>query len=85
LFWWSWQCFGAIGCASPGTEGLGLPQTPLDTAIGQVFPRITLVDAVVIDFGDKHPVVALWNRFPKLAFKRHETDPLFSSSKQQAS
>jgi hypothetical protein len=29
----------------------------------------------------KNRVAALRNRFPKLALKRHETDPLLSSSK----
>ena len=35
-------------------------------------------------FGLKNRVVALCNRFPKLAFMSHETDPLLSSLKQQA-
>jgi hypothetical protein len=32
---------------------------PLDAAIGQVFARIALADAMVIDFGVKKRVVAL--------------------------
>jgi hypothetical protein len=36
-------------------------------------------------FDPKNRVVTLWNHFLKLVFKKHETDPLLSSSKRQAS
>jgi hypothetical protein len=52
--------------------------------LGDYSPRITQADAMVIDFGVK---IELWdcgNCFLKLALKRKETDPLLSSSKQQA-
>jgi hypothetical protein len=48
-------------------------------SICPVSPRWTPWSSI---FGVKNRVVALWNRFLKLAFKRHETDPLLSSSKR---
>jgi hypothetical protein len=52
--------------------------------VGKYFPRIALVNVMVIDLSQK---IELW-RFEtavlKLVFKRHETDPPLSSSKQQA-
>jgi hypothetical protein len=52
--------------------------------LGKYSPHIAPADAMVIDFWPENRVVALRNRFLKLAFKRHETNPLLSSSKQQA-
>ena len=52
--------------------------------LGKDLPRIAPADAMVIDFGSK---IDLWHcetAFWKLAFKRHATDPLLSTSKQQA-
>ncbi len=52
--------------------------------LGKYSPHISLADAMVIDFGVK---IELWRyetAVPKLAFKRHNMDPLLSSSKQQA-
>jgi len=48
---------------------------------GNYWPCITPVDAMVINLG-----VKLWRceiSVPKQAFKRHKTNPLLSSSKQQ--
>jgi hypothetical protein len=52
--------------------------------LGKYLPRIAPADIMVINFGSKNQ---LWQRETavlKLAFKRHETNPLISSSKQQA-
>ena len=49
--------------------------------LGKYSPRVAPADTMVINFGVKNWVVALWNCFLKLAFKRHETDPLLSSPK----
>ena len=67
--------------ALPSTAGLGLP-----CHSGKYLPCIAPVDAMVIDFGvhNQVGVVALWISLSELAFKWHETDPLISSSKQQA-
>jgi len=62
----------------------GRSRATLDTTADQYLPRIAPADAMVIDVGAKNEVVALRNCFLKLAFKRHETDPLLSSSKQLA-
>ena len=71
-----WPIKGAQGF----TQGHWMPP------LGKYLPRIAPADTMVIDFGVKNWVVALQNRFLKLllAFKRHKTDPLCSSSKQQA-
>jgi hypothetical protein len=71
-FQWPCGSGGTMPSMSTSTAGLVLPEMPLEAAIGQVFTRITPMDAMVIDY------------FLKLAFKRHETDPLLSSSKKQA-
>jgi hypothetical protein len=52
--------------------------------LGKYVPCIAPVDAMVINFGFK---IKLWRcgiAFQKLAFKRHETAFLLSTSKQQA-
>jgi hypothetical protein len=51
--------------------------------LGKYLHHIVLADAMISNFGLKKQVVALLNRFPKLAFKRHKTNSLLSSSKQQ--
>ena len=67
----------ATGCRHRASACTLLPRwTPW---LGQYSPRIVPEDAMVIDFGVKNQVVALWNRILKLALKRHETDPLLSS------
>jgi hypothetical protein len=48
---------------------------PLDTAIGQVFPRIAPADAVVIDFGVKNRVVALWKSLSEASVKKAQNGP----------
>jgi hypothetical protein len=52
--------------------------------LGEYLHRIALAAAMVIDFGSK---IKLWCcdvQFPKLATKRHKTDPLLCSLKRQA-
>ena len=56
---------------------------PLDAAIGRVFAPYRPGGRHGHQFWRKNWVVALWNHFSKLAFKRHDTDPLISSLKQQ--
>jgi hypothetical protein len=53
--------------------------------MGEYSPSIAPADAMVIDFGEKIELWRCGNHFLKLELKRHETDPLLSSSKQQAS
>jgi len=52
--------------------------------LGEYLPRIAPADAMVINFGVKIELWRCGKHFPKLAFKTHETDPLLSSSEQQA-
>jgi hypothetical protein len=52
--------------------------------LGQYLPRIALADAMVIDFGVKTRVVALWKSLFKASVQKAQNDPLLSSLKQQA-
>ena len=52
--------------------------------LGKNSSRIAPADAMVIDFSVKNGVVALRNRFSKLALKRNKKDPQLSSLKQRA-
>jgi hypothetical protein len=45
--------------AFPNAACPELPKKPLDTAIGQVSPRIAPADDMIINFGIKDQVVAL--------------------------
>ncbi len=56
---WPWQCTVAMLSASPNTAGLWLPKMPSYATIGQIFPRITPADPMVINFGSKNWVVVL--------------------------
>jgi hypothetical protein len=51
---------------------------------GKYSSCIAPADAMVIDFGVKNRVAALWKSLPEARVKKHETDPLLSSPKQQA-
>jgi hypothetical protein len=53
-------------------------------SLGKFSPRIAAKDTMVINFGIKMQVMGLQNHFSKLAFNRHQTNPLLSLSKQQA-
>jgi hypothetical protein len=53
-------------------------------ALGKYLPRIAPADATGINFGVKIKLWCCEFAVPKLAFKRLKTNPLLSSSKQQA-
>ena len=67
--------------ASPSMAGLGLPYMPLDAAIGRVFTPYCPSGRHGHQFQRKKSSCGVVNCFSKLAFKRHETDHLLSSSK----
>ena len=65
--------YGAEGIAQYGSSRANLLACGLRPSSGEYSPCIAMADAMVIDFGEKNWVVALWNRFLKLVFKRHKT------------
>ncbi len=48
---------------------------PSDAAIGQVLPRIAPADVMVINFGSKNWVVALWNRCFEASVQKAQNGP----------
>ncbi len=62
--------------ASSSTAGLGLPWMPLDAAIGPVFSLYCPGgDAMVIDFGVKNQVVALWKSLFEAIIQKAQNRP----------
>ena len=83
-FWWPWGSGGTMPKASPDKHVQGYLRGHWTLPSGKYLPRIAPADAMVVNFGVKNQVVALWNRFLKQAFKRHEANTVLSSSKRQA-
>jgi hypothetical protein len=52
--------------------------------LGKYLPRIAPADAMVIDLWPKKSICGVVKSLFKLAFKKHEMDPLLSSSNRQA-
>ncbi len=76
----------ALQCRAhrPMKQVRGFTRCPWMLPLGEYSPRIAPADAMVIDSGSK---IELWRcetAVLKLAFERHETDPLLSISKKQA-
>jgi len=55
-----------MSSASPSTAGLGAPLPPS----GEFLPHIAPPDTMVIDFGVKNRVVALWKSLSKASVQK---------------
>ena len=67
---------GTLPSASLSTEGLGLyPRCHWMLPLGKYLPLIAPADAMVIDFGVKNRVVALWKSLSKASVQKARNGP----------
>ena len=73
-----WPCGsgGMVPSTPPITAGLeGYPRCLWTPPSGEYLPRIAPADAMVIDFGIKNRVVALWNSLSEASVKKARNRP----------